>query len=183
MKQTILIVFAAVLILFGGWWVITDISVDNKEVRLTNQINAKIEDNKSHYTKMWEILTQQAGVAKEYEKAFKEIYPELIAGRYNNGNGQMMQWIQEHNPEFDSSMYRKLMISIEAQRESFHTTQRQLIDLGRQHDNLISTWPSKWFTDATHIDLPIVINSQAARAFETEREVPMSLFGSEKTEK
>lgn len=126
---------------------------------------------------MWEILTQKAGVSSEYAKQFKEIYPELISGRYSNGQGQLMQWIQEHNPEFDSSLYLDVMRSIESQRESFHTTQRQLIDLSRQHNVLLARVPSKWFLSSVDpIDIPVVINDQAMEAFKNEREQKMELY-------
>ena len=164
---------AIALIVIGAMY----FTYQNQEVRLAESITAKIEDNKSHYTKMWEVLTNQAGVSKQYAKDFKEIYPALVSGRYSNGQGQMMQWIQEHNPNFDTSLYNKLMVSIEGQRESFHNTQRQLIDLNRQHETLLKTVPSKWFLgNKSSIDIPVVINDASEKAFETEKETPMNLF-------
>jgi hypothetical protein len=175
--KTIGIVIGGLVVTLGLVLAIMYFSTTNEEIRLRNTITAKIEDNQSHYTKMWEILTQQAGVSEQYAKEFKEIYPELIAGRYNNGNGKLMQWVQEHNPEFDSSLYKQLMVSIEAQRESFHTTQTQLVDYSRQHNNLLQTFPSRLFLGGVNpIDIPVVINEQADEAFKTEREPKMNLF-------
>ena len=88
-----------------------------------------------------------------------------------------MNWIQEHNPNFDTSLYNKLMVSIEGQRESFHNTQKQLIDLSRQHSTLLKVVPSKWFlSDIQKIEIPVVINDASEKAFETGKEVPMNLF-------
>lgn len=174
---TPLIITGSVLLMLVVGWFAMSISATNSESRIRNTITAKIKVNKSSYTKMFEILTEEAGVSKQYANDFKEIYPKLVAGRYNNGNGQMMQWIQEHNPTFDTKLYQKVMQSIEAQRESFHTNQEQLADLSREHDNLLTTWPSRIFlSDKKHIDIPIVINDEAEAAFATGKEKHMNLF-------
>ena len=177
MKKTILIASLLIAVILGGVLTVTYFTYSNQEVRLVKAIEAKIDDNKSHYTKMFEILTNQAGVSKQYAKDFKEIYPELINGRYSNGQGQFMNWIQEHNPTFDTSLYGKLMVSIEAQRESFHNTQRQLIDLNRQHEVLLSTVPSSFFLSSREpIDIPVIINDATEKTFETGKETDMKLF-------
>ncbi len=153
------------------------ISATNREASLRNAIEAKIKDNKSNYTKMFEILVEQAGVSAQYADDFKEIYPSLVEGRYKHGAGQMMQWIQEKNPTFDTSLYKQVMTSIEAQRESFHSTQQQLTDLSRQHNNLLAMFPTKWFlSDILKIEIPIVINDSADKAFSSGKEESMNLF-------
>lgn len=177
MKKVIIGIFAGLVVSVGLVMTIMYFSYNNKEVRLREAITAKIEVNKSSYTKMWEVLNQKAGVTKEYAKNFKEIYPDLIAGRYSNGQGQLMNWIQEHNPNFDTNLYKDLMMSIEAQRESFHSNQVALQDLSRQHNSLLKTIPSKWFLSSVEpIDVPNVINDEAEKAFETGKEVKMNLF-------
>ena len=175
--KTKLIIIGAILAVVLFTYVGMYISYTNQEVELREGITAKIKDNESNYTKMWEILTQKAGVTQQYSKDFKEIYPELIKGRYSNGGGDLMMWIKEHNPDFDTSLYKDLMMSIEAQRESFHTTQEQLLDMSRQHNVLLSKIPSKWFLSGVGpIDIPIVINDAAEEAFATGKETKMELF-------
>lgn len=177
MKKTGLIVSFGIIMILGIIFTAMYFNYQNKEVRLSESIHSKVKDNKSHYTKMWEVLQNQAGVSKQYAKDFKEIYPKLIEGRYSKGQGQMMNWIQEHNPNFDTSLYNKLMISIEGQRESFHTTQRQLIDLSRQHNTLLKTIPSKWFLSSVNkIEIPVIVNDASEKAFSTGKEQPMKLF-------
>ena len=118
-------------------------SYTNGEVRLRNQLAAQQEANKAVFDNTWKILQQQAGVTNEYKESFKEIYPKLMEGRYAEG-GQMMKWVQEANPQFDTSLYKTLMNSIEAQRTNFTREQRKLIDLKREHDNLLQTIPSNY---------------------------------------
>ena len=177
MKKSIIVLVLGVLGLLALIAVIMNFSYKNSEIRLREQITSKIEVNKSSYTKMWEIITTQANVADKYSEDFKEIYPQLISGRYSNGGGQLMQWIQEHNPNFDTSLYKKLMRSVEAQRESFHTNQVQLQDLSREHNTLLKVFPSSLFlSDIKPIDVPNVINVETQKAFETGIEQKMELF-------
>ena len=42
------------------------VKYSNAEVRLRETITAKIEDNTSHYTKMWEIIKTQTNVSEKY---------------------------------------------------------------------------------------------------------------------
>lgn len=173
------LIFAGILgvLTLGTIGVSMWVSYENQNVELTQAINAKVKDNQSHYTKMWEILTQQAGVSKEYANDFKEVYPALMTGRYGAGQGQMMNWIKEHNPDFDTSLYSKLMVSIEGQRESFNTTQQQLIDLSRQHNVLINRIPSRWFLGYVEsIEVPVLVNKETQEGFQTGLEQEMELF-------
>jgi hypothetical protein len=126
---------------------------------------------------MWKILKTQAGVAEKYSKDFKEIYPSLIEGRYSNGGGQMMQWVQEHNPEFDTSLYNKLMNSIEAQREGYFVQQKKLIDIKRTHDNLLMTAPSSWFVgNRAVLEINIIKSAKTKAVYETGEENDIELF-------
>jgi len=177
MKKTILIVTVATLLFSVLIGLAMGISYNNQEVELSKAIDAKLDDRDANFTKMWEVITQKAGVSSEYAQQFKEIYPELIAGRYNNGNGQLMQWIVEHNPQFDSSLYKDVMASIESQRESFYVNQQQLIDLKRQHDVLLKKIPSKWFLgSASPKEFNIIKNNEATQARETGLEPKMELY-------
>lgn len=177
MKQTIIIVVCAIIAIFGIIYISMNFSIKNQESRLRNSIESKIKDNKNVYTAMWEILKEQAGVSEQYAEDFKAIYPKLIEGRYQHGGGQMMQWIQEHNPTFDTSLYKQIMTSIESQRETFKTSQTQLIDLSRQHNNLLTTFPSSFFLSGVEpIEIPVVINNEAEKAFSTGKEQSMELF-------
>jgi hypothetical protein len=179
MHKTILIVSIVLTLLLTAVGTGMYFSYHNQNVDLTEQINAKINVNKANYSKMWEIISQQAQVSEKYADDFKEIYPKLMEGRYSNGQGQLMNWIQEHNPNFDTSLYTKLMNSIEAQRESFFTNQVQLQDLSRQHNVLIKRAPSKWFLSSVEpIEVPNVINRASEKAFETGIEQEMKLFKS-----
>ena len=176
MKKGLLVGGLCVLgfvLLFGGMHV----SYTNGEVRLRNQLTAQQDSNKAVFDNTWKILQQQAGVTDQYKEAFKEIYPALMEGRYKEG-GQMMKWVQESNPDFDTSLYKTLMVSIEAQRTTFTRAQRQLIDLKREHDNLLQTIPAKWFVgDKDRVEIVVVTSGKTNNTFDSGQEDNVDLFG------
>jgi hypothetical protein len=132
-------------VLFGATAGIMYFSYNNTEVSLRNQAEAQRGKIEANFDAMWKIINQEAQVADEYKNAFKEIYPAIIEGRYSQGDGSLMKWIQEQNPNFDTSLYKHLMQSIEAQRLSFANAQYRMLDIIRQHTTLCESMPAKWF--------------------------------------
>ena len=119
--------------------------VSNDEIRLRNKFEAQDKVIEAFFDKMWKIIRDQAGVADKYQESFRGIYKDLMAGRDSGeGKGQMMLWIKEQNPQFDTSLFDKLMVSIEAQREGFFVEQKKIVDIAREHKNLIEVAPSSW---------------------------------------
>jgi hypothetical protein len=175
MKKGLIIgIIAAVLVGIG---LISYLTISNSEIKTRNLALAEQENCEIYFDKMWKILKQQAGVADQYKTAFKEIYPELIEGRYSNGGGKMMQWVQEHNPKFDASMYNKLMNSIEAQREGYFVQQKKLIDIKRTHDNLLMTAPSSWFVGSrSALEINIIKAAKTKDIYSKGEENDIDLF-------
>ena len=142
-------------------------SYNNKEVALRKEAEAQRGNIEAVRDRMFQILTEQAGVAKNYRDAFEKIYPEIIAGRYQSG-GEMMKWIQEANPEFDTSLYGQLMNSIEMQRTSFTSAQTRMLDIINQRAALIESYPSQWFVKIkTPIEYTVISTSATKRVMET----------------
>jgi len=168
-SKIIAIFLVALLVSIGIFYVGAKWSTENQEVRLRNNITAHVEASQSHYTKMKEIIFGSVQVADKYDESFKEIYPKLIAGRYNSGNGQLMQWVQENNPNYSTELLAKVQRAIEGQRESFHHNQVQLLDVKRQHDNLLDSKPfGTWFlSDIEKIEVPIIKSSEAIKVFDS----------------
>lgn len=176
-------IFLGLVLLIGGLWTLnTNISTDNKEVELRAAITAKVSDQEATFDNMWKILSQKAQVTDQYKNAFKEIYPKLIEGRYSQGDGTLMKWIQESNPSFDVSLYKDLMNSIEIERNAFLTVQRQLIDLKREHDNLLRQWPSKWFINdgVKEIEIKIVSSTRSKEVMKSGKDDEVDLFNTKK---
>lgn len=156
-KQNILIVSISllILILFGVFlW----ISVSNQEIKLRSKIDAQKEVCEAYYDKLWKVISQKAQVTDQYKEAFKEIYPQLIEGRYSNDQGSFMKWIVESNPDFDTSLYKDLMNSIEAERVEFFMEQKKLTDLTNQHRIIKQTFPGNLIV-GSRPDVEIIIVS------------------------
>ena len=170
-----------VLVVLGLSIVLWAVGVSNDEIRLRNRATKQQESNEAFYGKLWQILQEKAGVADEYKEAFKEIYIPLIEGRYSQGDGTLMKWIVEQNPQFDASLYKDLMTAIEGQREGFFIEQQKLIDIDRQHKDMRMTIPKKWVI-GKRPDLEIVVINPvvATEAFKTGVEPETNLFNRNK---
>jgi len=176
-KVTIAII-SGIAILLGIIYFSVRVSYKNDEARLRNQVLGQQTSNQANFDKMFKVIAQIAQVADQYKEAFKEIYPQLIEGRYSGEKGgALMKWVQESNPTFDTSLYNKLANAIEAQREEFFIEQQKLIDYQREHKNLIMTWPgSAWFSEKDTIGITIVTSYTAKQAFSTGEENDINLF-------
>lgn len=176
MKQIVIIIaiiFGAFLLTGVGMY----FSYNNEEVSLRKQAEAQRGKIENSYDAMWKIISQKAQVTDEYKEAFKEIYPDLIAGRYEKGDGNLMKWITEANPEFDTSLYKDLMQSIEVQRMAFQKVQDKMLDLIREHETLISTMPGKWFiSNKASIEYTIVSSTKSKMTMETGIDDDIDLF-------
>ena len=171
------IVFGLFILISGITAVSMYFSYNNQEVALRQQAEAQRGKIEGTFDTMWKIISQQAQVSNEYKDAFKEIYPELIAGRYSQGDGSLMKWIKEANPEFDASLYKTLMQTIEVQRLQFLKTQERMLDIIREHETLCKTYPSKWFvTNKTPIEYTVISSTKSKMTMETGIDDDVQLF-------
>jgi len=169
-SKVALVVVLSVLALLGlGFF--SYIGTTNSEVRLRNQVEAQQQVLESHHDKMWKILQQKAGVASEYKDTFAEVYPDLISGRYDGEGGAKMvlaKMVKEDNPDFDTSLYKELSRAIEAHRTSFHHEQTKLLDLHREHKDLLQTFPGNTMLAGREpVDITIITSSRSKQAIET----------------
>ncbi len=159
----VVIVLLTIIILGFGM----KISYSNSEIRLRNEIAAQQKNNENIFDAVWKILRDQAGVTDKAKDAFKEIYIPLMEGRYKE-RGDFMKWVQEQNPQFDLSIFKQLMASIEAHRGEFKTAQAKLIDLQREHRNLVQTFPGSIFlAGRTTPEIQLVTSGKTKESFET----------------
>ena len=169
MKKIILIALLVILgcgaATFAGMY----FSYNNKEIALRAMAEAQVGKIEGVHDKMWKVIQQKAQVTTEYKDAFAEIYPDIISGRYSGeGDGSLMKWVTESNPNFDTSLYTDLMQSIEILRSEFQRNQETMLDLVREHKVLISTFPSKWFISNTmEIEYTVISSTKSKVVMET----------------
>lgn len=160
-------------------WFLMSIHYVNKEIDLRAQVVAQQKKCEGHFDTMWKILSEKAGVTEQYKDAFKDIYPDLIAGRYSgNQDGSLMKWVKESNPNFDTSLYKDLMASIESERTGYLNEQDRLIDLQKEHKTFIVKRPAKWFLDSDlkEVAIKTISSTRTNNAFETGKEDDYDLF-------
>ncbi len=177
MKKIIGISIAVIVMVFGVVTLSMYFSYNNTDAKLRAQAEAQRGKIEGVHDKMWKVLQQKAQVSNEYKNAFSEIYPALIEGRYSQGDGSLMKWIQEANPNFDTSLYKDLMQSIEIQRTEFAKTQERMLDIIREHEVLQTTVPSKWFLKNTEpIEYVVISSTRSKIVMETGLDDDVSLF-------
>lgn len=169
-----IVAFLSLAVIIGGMYV----TYSNREITLAAQVLAKQEANKAQYDTMWKVISQQAQITEEYKEGFKDIYAAIMENRYGDKRGgSLMSWIQEANPEYDTSLYGRLMASVEGQREKFLREQKELIDLNQAHDLVIDTFPGSVFVGSRpKIVITIVTSAKTGAVFATGQDDDVNLF-------
>ena len=178
MKKIILITLLVILgcgaATFAGMY----FSYNNKEIALRAKAEAQVGKIEGVHDKMWKVIQQKAQVTTEYKDAFAEIYPDIISGRYSGeGDGSLMKWVTESNPNFDTSLYTDLMQSIEILRSEFQRNQETMLDLVREHKTLCTTYPGRWFISNTQeIEYTVISSTKSKVVMETGIDDDVKLF-------
>jgi hypothetical protein len=136
-----LIVILAAVFFYG-------VGIENRYIDLENVYDKQVAKLETFHDKMWKTIKSQAKVTDKAKDAFKDIYIGIMEGRYSKGDGTLMKWIKEDNPQFDQTMYTKLMTTIEAQRTAFHNEQDIMQGIVKEMNDLREKFPSKyWLRD------------------------------------
>lgn len=178
MKQIVLISIVSIILTLAITVLGCYISYNNEEVSLRTQAEAQYSKIEGVHDKMWKVIQQKAQVSNEYKKAFSDIYPQIISGRYNgDGDGSLMKWVTEQNPNFDTSLYKDLMLSIEVLRSEFQRNQETMIDIVREHKTLCNTYPSKFFiTNKKEIEYEVISSTKSKNVMETKIDDSIDIF-------
>ena len=176
-KNIIISAITVVVIGLGVLLAGTYFSVNNEEKQLRNLAEAQRGKIETQYDAMWKIIQQKAKVTDEYKESFKDIFVCIIDGRYSQGDGSLMKWIQESNPNFDSTMYKDLMATIDIKRTEFMNTQNRMLDIIREHKNLCMIAPKCWFvSNDSEIEYTIVSSTKSKATMQTGIEDDVELF-------
>ena len=174
MTPSLIIIVAAVAILLV--LLIMFFTYNNKEIYLRKEADAQRKNIESTHDKMWKVIKQKAEVSDKYRETFERVYPEIIAGRYSDGSSAM-KWIQEANPNFDTSLYNDLMQAIEIQRTHLHNAQTRMLDVIRERASLIESYPSRWFiTNKSEIEYEMISSTKTHNVVETRVDDDVDVF-------
>jgi len=151
------------------------IGINNDCVRMEAGIKAQYSQNQNNYDNMWKKFKEATQVTSMYTADLKKVYDSAIQGRYAKSGNVMMNFIKEHNPSFDASMYKNLQVMIEGGRNTFESNQKMLLDKKRVYEIHIQSFPTVFVARVLgfpKIDLSkydIVTSGQTQDAFETKK--------------
>lgn len=186
MKTTTVIVLGFLVvfgIIFAGFGC-TALSYRSDCVRMEAKVVAQYDQNRNNYDNMWKKFREMAQVPDKYAGDMKKMWADTMRARYGEGGSKaLFQFIQEHNPQLDPSMYVKLESAIEAGRNSFAADQQQLIDVRRQYEVVLKDNRALfvgWIFSYPTIDLKkydIVTSDKTDDAFRTKKSDEVDIFG------
>jgi hypothetical protein len=200
-SKKILLIAGASVLLLGLILFLSMTSWYDSAVKLENTTIAQWKNNQNTYDNFWKTVKEVAQVPEQYKEDFKQLLVSETAAKFGpEGSKATMQWFQERQINFDSSMYRKVQDVIESGRQDFKRSQTELLDKQRKvADMTQSYWggimakhydfprslkgeaaPPK-DTDGddklTVLDYPIVTSARTAKAFATGQDEEVNVFG------
>ena len=167
-------VFAGLVLVVALTWM----SANNREVSLRNAITAKQQANQATFDNMWKQIKSAAEVTDAQKNALKEIFVEHAQARSGGGSDKaIVKWLQESVPNVDTTVFTNLQNIIVGARNSFTSDQVALLDLKREHDNVLTVFPSSLFVGGrSHIDVQIVTSEKTERTFASGKDDDVKVF-------
>jgi hypothetical protein len=169
-----------VLLVFGC--VFDACAINNSAVRQENGLEAQYQQNQNNYANYFNKLKEIASVPAMYTADLEKVYKGAITARYGSeGSKAVVQFIQEHNPNFNDGLYTKIQQVIESGRNSFEADQKTLLDKRRVYQDTLGELPGSLMAHAMgfpKVDLKKydpVINEETAAAFASKKAGPISL--------
>jgi len=152
----------------------------NGETKLKNAIVAKQKDNTSEMDNMWKKISQVAQVTDAQKGALLEIFTGYAEARSaGKEGGSLANWIHEAVPNVDTSTFNNLQNLIAASRDRWTMRQKELIDLNREHDNLLDLFPSNMVCSMfgrQRITITVITSEKTEKVFETGKDDDVSVF-------
>ena len=168
MKSIIAIIGAvalAAVVIIGLMYV----SYSNAERRLRNQITAKQTDNTSELDNVQKKISQIVQVSDIQMAALKDIIVGNAQARAQ-GAGSLATLVKEAVPNLDTTIttFNNIINIITGSRDAWTMRQKELLDLKREHDNMIDTFPSSLIVGGRgKIDVVIVTSGRVKENFRT----------------
>lgn len=184
MRPIVAILLGLVLVILVGSATLFSVGVGvyNECIQQERGIVAQFGQDKNNYDNYRKKVQEAAQVPSIYTEDLKKVYDSAITGRYGkDGSKALFQFIQEHNPNFDGSLYKELQQIIESGRNSFEADQKTLLDKKRVYESTLQTFPNNvivgvlGFPKIELAKYDIVTSNETEQTFETKRGEPLKL--------
>lgn len=180
--KKILLAAAGVAALVAVVFVVSCISVSNKEQRLRNSIDGKVKANMAELDNCTKQISQVTQVAKFDRESLAKLFVEHAEARSTGGENMIMTWVKESVPSVDASTMKQLVNIISATRNKWTMRQTEIAQLGVEHENARLLWPgtetfpfSMFVGGKEKIDIKIVTSTRTEKAFETGKDDDIDL--------
>lgn len=128
----------------------TVISYHNTAVRMETNIGKFDRESQNVLSNYTMKLKEKAQIPDMYKKDLGEIVDKTFKGRYGDGGSKaMFQFIKETMPNFDSSLYKDLMITMEAGRNDFRLSQSRKLDICQKYESMTLQFPASFIFGIT----------------------------------
>lgn len=146
------------------------LSTYNAQATLLNTYNMKVKDNQSEFDNMFKKISQVTQISVAKKDAFKEVFTAYAEARTSKSQNQMMTWVKENAPNFDLSIYDKVLNVITGSRDSWTFRQKELVGIAEQYNLNLSVQPRGFILKLFGfqiIDPKIITSSRTEEAFRT----------------
>lgn len=118
------------------------IGINNDFVKQEQIVKAQYEQNKNNYDNYFKKVKEVSQVPEMYTEDLKKVYDSVITKRYGSqGAKSLFIFIREHNPNFDSSLYKQIQQVVESGRNDFEMNQKLLVDKKRVYETMLNVFP------------------------------------------
>ena len=160
--QIITLVLVSAVAMFC-WMLFSDYRrVYDENVHLHSDYTAQNQVIEEVHGNMISTIQNKMHVTTEHADKIKEIFVPIIQGRYSQGDGTLMKWVQEQNPNFTPEMYKDVSECIEAKRNDFLEAQKVMTAIIQQHNNLRNEFWAHMFWLKNEPELQYTVISPSA---------------------
>lgn len=172
--------------------VLVAVSVIGSTISYFNEFNKielqvkKFNKDSENYLSNYTLKVQEtAQVPDMYKDGLKEVIKDTFEGRYGaDGSKAVMQWIQEQNIQFDSSLYKEIQVVISSGRDEFRISQTKKLDICAIYETKLGQFPGSLIAGVfgyPRIDLDktcqVVSDNRTQAAFGAGVQAPINFKG------